>query len=184
MSGLQIRPADLAKLGQLALDRGKWNGRQLIAESWFDVALRPGQDSVPTYGLLWWLMGDLRFVVDEGQLGALTAKGVGAAFIAKARAAEGRYENGPDYEAALQRAFGAAWRDEIFSTLGPLGVSLSRKELTRIRGYYAEGYLGQYLIVIPEGDLVVVRMIEGTEGYDEQTDGFAGLRELALALMP
>jgi CubicO group peptidase (beta-lactamase class C family) len=53
MAGLQILPADFAKLGQLVLNRGKWNGKQIIAQSWFDISMRPGQEFEPTCGLLW-----------------------------------------------------------------------------------------------------------------------------------
>ena len=34
--GLYLKTEDLAKAGQLILDRGKWNGKQLISEEWID----------------------------------------------------------------------------------------------------------------------------------------------------
>jgi CubicO group peptidase (beta-lactamase class C family) len=34
MIGLRLRTEDLAKFGQLLLQRGKWNGKQLLPESW------------------------------------------------------------------------------------------------------------------------------------------------------
>lgn len=70
MAGLQILPDDLAKLGQLVLNRGKWNSQALIAESYFDEALGPGQELEPTSGLLWWLLHDrVSYVIDDDQAG-------------------------------------------------------------------------------------------------------------------
>jgi len=68
MSGLQIHPRDLARLGQLALDRGSWNNGQLIDDEWFQwsFSLATG-DARPTgvlaereavIGLLWFLQVD------------------------------------------------------------------------------------------------------------------------------
>ena len=55
---LRMRPRDMAKLGQLALQRGQWNGVQLVSAAWiaastsqhteFDDGLFDG------YGYLWW----------------------------------------------------------------------------------------------------------------------------------
>jgi CubicO group peptidase (beta-lactamase class C family) len=56
MAGLQILPADLARLGQLVLDRGRVGSEQVIAESWFDQSLRPGSELSGRVGLLWWLI--------------------------------------------------------------------------------------------------------------------------------
>jgi CubicO group peptidase (beta-lactamase class C family) len=36
---LQLHASDLAKIGMLVMDRGKFENRQIIAESWFDVAM-------------------------------------------------------------------------------------------------------------------------------------------------
>lgn len=38
--GLALRARDLAKIGQLILQNGKWNGEQLISESWIEQAMQ------------------------------------------------------------------------------------------------------------------------------------------------
>jgi CubicO group peptidase (beta-lactamase class C family) len=57
-SGLQLRPRDLAKIGQLVLDRGLWNGQRIISEYWIDVSTSPQigpADRIYFYGYQWWL---------------------------------------------------------------------------------------------------------------------------------
>lgn len=62
MSGLQILPADLAKLGQLMLQKGRWEGRVLIREDWIDESLRPVHANGENAGLLWWrIQADARW---------------------------------------------------------------------------------------------------------------------------
>lgn len=58
-SGLRLRPRDMARLGQLVLRRGEWNGRQIVSQAWIDESTRPhmtGFDSYPSigYGYQWW----------------------------------------------------------------------------------------------------------------------------------
>jgi CubicO group peptidase (beta-lactamase class C family) len=59
-SGLRLRPRDLLKFGQLYLDKGKWNGAQIVPESWVEASLTPhvtvGGDQ--KYGYQWWLLAD------------------------------------------------------------------------------------------------------------------------------
>jgi len=31
---MKLRPRDMAKIGQLVLDEGKWNGKQLVSSKW------------------------------------------------------------------------------------------------------------------------------------------------------
>ncbi|MEN8374729.1 MAG: serine hydrolase [Gemmatimonadota bacterium] len=56
--GLRLRSRDLAKMGQLVLDRGEWNGRRVVSEEWIAQSTR-FRTSVPTghgYGWQWWRM--------------------------------------------------------------------------------------------------------------------------------
>lgn len=55
--GLWIGARDQARLGQLILQRGAWDGRQLLPESWIDAMLTPCAIN-PEYGYLWWLNTD------------------------------------------------------------------------------------------------------------------------------
>ncbi|MBC8241101.1 MAG: serine hydrolase [Alphaproteobacteria bacterium] len=55
--GLWIGAQDQAKLGQLILQRGAWNGQQLLPKSWIDAMLTPCAIN-PEYGYLWWLNTD------------------------------------------------------------------------------------------------------------------------------
>jgi CubicO group peptidase (beta-lactamase class C family) len=38
--GLRVKTEDLAKFGQLYLQKGKWNGKQILSEQWIDEATR------------------------------------------------------------------------------------------------------------------------------------------------
>ena len=52
--GLWLLP-DLARIGQLMGDSGRWNGKQLVPASWTRAATAPARDNLSYYGLLWWL---------------------------------------------------------------------------------------------------------------------------------
>ena len=56
-SGLRLRPRDVLRIGQLALDRGTWQGRPIVSGRWIDESLAPrvnGQ-GLFFYGYHWWL---------------------------------------------------------------------------------------------------------------------------------
>jgi CubicO group peptidase (beta-lactamase class C family) len=64
-TGLMMRPLDLAKLGYLYLQGGRWNGTQVVPANWVDASttkhietkglMNAAEDS--GYGYLWWMNG-------------------------------------------------------------------------------------------------------------------------------
>ena len=57
-SGLRLNIHDLAKIGQLVLDRGAHEGRQIVPEDWLTASFTPraNLDGL-RYGYFWWLAG-------------------------------------------------------------------------------------------------------------------------------
>jgi CubicO group peptidase (beta-lactamase class C family) len=56
-SGLRLRPRDLARIGQMVLDNGRWQGRQIVPADWIAASTAPqinGQSAF-FYGYQWWL---------------------------------------------------------------------------------------------------------------------------------
>jgi CubicO group peptidase (beta-lactamase class C family) len=53
MAGLQLHATDLARLGQLVLDKGLWIDERIITAEWIEEMLKPGQSHHPQCGLLW-----------------------------------------------------------------------------------------------------------------------------------
>ncbi len=57
-TGLRIRPRDMAKIGQLALQEGLWEGRRLVSREWIAESTRgqtAGIAGAPNYGYQWWI---------------------------------------------------------------------------------------------------------------------------------
>ncbi|WP_407167086.1 serine hydrolase domain-containing protein [Bradyrhizobium sp. ORS 111] len=60
-AGLRLRPRDAAKIGQLVLNHGIWNGQQIISRDWIAQSIAPRFQAVGYfggtlfYGYQWWL---------------------------------------------------------------------------------------------------------------------------------
>ncbi len=57
-TGLRIRPRDMAKIGQLALQGGLWQGRRLVSREWVAESTSGqtvGIAGAPSYGYQWWI---------------------------------------------------------------------------------------------------------------------------------
>lgn len=52
---METTPRDLARVGQLMLNGGRWGGKQIVPEAWVRASVQPSQAVNPQYGLLWWL---------------------------------------------------------------------------------------------------------------------------------
>ncbi len=80
-----LRPRDMAKLGELFLEKGKWKGQQVVSEKWLEESTQP-RISLPVgnplgfqdYGYLWWLG---RIPSRKGPVRVLAAAGLGGQYI-------------------------------------------------------------------------------------------------------
>lgn len=54
---LYMRPRDMARIGQLVLQKGAWNGVQLVSPEWIarSTSMHTMMDKTEQYGYLWWL---------------------------------------------------------------------------------------------------------------------------------
>ncbi|NAS13545.1 serine hydrolase [Flavobacteriaceae bacterium R33] len=76
---LYMRPRDLAKIGLLVHNKGKWNAEQLVSEEW--IALSTSKQTTLAnldYGFLWW---HIPFKTQNGTAKAITATGNGGQYI-------------------------------------------------------------------------------------------------------
>ena len=84
LGGLNITARDYAKLGQLFLDTGRWQGRQVVPREWVLASITPDAPHVMPgkresaalrdgYGFQWW--------IPEGSTGEFNAQGIYDQFI-------------------------------------------------------------------------------------------------------
>jgi CubicO group peptidase (beta-lactamase class C family) len=55
--GLWMLPRDLARIGQLVLNNGRWEGKQLVPAAWIKMMTSPARNDIEHFGLLWGLYG-------------------------------------------------------------------------------------------------------------------------------
>lgn len=58
----------MARFGLMALNKGKWNGQQIINETYFTEATNTSQNINLAYGYLWWLNGKTSYHLPSSQL--------------------------------------------------------------------------------------------------------------------
>jgi CubicO group peptidase (beta-lactamase class C family) len=185
MSGLQLRPGDLAKLGQLMLDEGRWNGKPLLSAEWVREATAEGEVN-KWYGQLWWLIRDLTLTIDDDLLEQWRRGGADPQFIAAMATLKGRVM-GDDFNPSIREALKdlggeETWVKNTYKRGLPDGKLLS----ARVVGFRADGWQGQQVIVLKQERLVVVRMREASQGNTPEENkrfGFGELPRLARRLV-
>jgi CubicO group peptidase (beta-lactamase class C family) len=81
--GLSMAPRDLAKIGLLVLNKGKWGGKRIVPEDWIreSTSLKVPRDQTNhkyDYGYLWW---ETEFNVGSRNLKAIMGWGVGGNYL-------------------------------------------------------------------------------------------------------
>ena len=76
---LYMTSRDMAKIGQLVLDDGKWNGNQIVSKEWIEESTT-AQTKIAgiDYGFLWW---KIPFVVNGDIIESIVATGNGGQYI-------------------------------------------------------------------------------------------------------
>ncbi|MCF6128953.1 beta-lactamase family protein [Flavobacterium sp. AS60] len=59
---------NMARFGLMALNKGKWNGVQIVNETYFNQATSTSQSINLAYGYLWWLNGKASYHLPQSQL--------------------------------------------------------------------------------------------------------------------
>ena len=152
---LELSAYSLAKIGQMLLQNGVWNGKQIIDRSWIDQSMKTGSSLNPSSGLLWWRVLEYNKSQWTPELLSKYRKvGVSPILISQLEALKGAFVD---------------WRDEssvakVSPFLEQLHYETESKHLEGLDlqssegiGYFANGWLGQTLLVIPQQQLVVIR---------------------------
>jgi CubicO group peptidase (beta-lactamase class C family) len=185
MSGLRIHAVDFAKLGQLVLQHGSWNGRQLVPETYVEALTRPAQSYKPTSSLLWWPgYVEEGVVFDDAFFASARDKGLPAQVVAKLEPLRGKEIPASGEFAALQRTLGDDWSTIWGAEILPRKLAPAVYAKGAPDELSARGSFDQLLLVYPDRELVVARF---TTSFDEshfEASSFEAIDDLARALVP
>ena len=78
--GMHINALDQARFGYLTLNKGKWNGRQLLSEKWLDMATTP-TPAEPGYGFMNFFLNTGREAIPAAPESAFRHVGAGSNII-------------------------------------------------------------------------------------------------------
>ena len=183
MAGLQIHPIDFAKIGQLVLDGGVWQGKRVLSAKWVaDSTAVVAQPYDPSGAMLWWLQSpDQRKMLGTAELATMKANGAPAAALELARPIVDRPLPSKEWNAVMLKPVGSGvLRDAVIAALvSPRIVFAAPPDATS-----AMGYFGQYVAIFPSRQLVVVRMADPTESAPMEIVNFRDFFELSRALVP
>lgn len=77
--GMMINAYDQARLGYLTLNRGVWDGKQILSEEWVKMALTPGVRK--TYGFMNWFLNTDKELIASAPESSYTHLGAGTNMV-------------------------------------------------------------------------------------------------------
>ncbi len=185
MAGVKLDALDLAKLGQLMLDGGVYQGRRIVSAEWAREAVTAAQSLNPTGGLLWWVVPEWEKRRFDDELFETWRKGgVDPAFLEKMEPFRGKELETAEFFAEMERIFGAGQGLPAYMmNIRGKGLRGPKTLVGPTLGFNANGYLGQFIVALTGPRLVVIRQIR-QESFKSEADGFEDLVKLARELTP
>lgn len=172
-----VRPIDLAKLGQLMLNGGEWNGQRILSTDWVRSATSPGQPWFEAWGQLWWRHAEYDYSLSSASLEVWRDLDVETKHMDAVKGLVGR--RFPDRKSILEAVAAAVGPTEFDDVKRKLESTTTRAPFDKLqrgdlRAYYGEGWLGQYLVVVPDAGIVAVRMraLDEVAQRDPMKDAF------------
>jgi len=169
-----ITAKDFMKFGQLMLHNGMYNKEQIISKSWVSQSTQSSTDLYKKSGLLWWLLPKYhKRIIDQELINLWKSKKPAPSFLKKiAPIFHQEFETNALFHATLREFFGANYYAEMSRNLGQDTLWAQHIISDEIMGFYAEGYRGNWLVVIPKYQLVAIRMADH-DGFElENGDSF------------
>lgn len=172
MSGICMSARSLARLGRLVLDGGMCDGRAIVSRNWIELSTLTYRDTGSFWsraprGLGWWLDPEsVEWGLSTRVFESWTKAGVPEDFLAKLRPLEGRFfPSANAFRAEVQHAIVGKHERVSDRRLAPFYAMTWKANRPDAEVRYgpprsisANGWGGQYLIVIPAYNLVVARL--------------------------
>lgn len=180
MSGLRMHPLELAKVGVMLAQGGRWGDQRVLSEAWIQAAFQQGSPNSRTFGYLFVIHPRRNHrTLDQAGLERLREAGVKAEVLAALQPLVGRAVEDRDFATVLIDAGGPELFLELRDKelLPPLEVS------DAVVGASAVGSGGIHLTVFPSEGLVAVRTTR-TDGSGDMTYEFPDFPNRVRALVP
>ncbi|MEO0570247.1 MAG: serine hydrolase [Bacteroidota bacterium] len=178
-----LKPSDLMKFGELLINKGIYKGQRIISEEWIHRSLKQSQDFTPIWGFLWWRFPEYeRRIIDDEIWESWKEAKISEDFMNKMEPLKGvLYGSKGAFYNALKKNLGENWTKILNANL-PSGLRWSKKIFgDSIKAYYANGYRGNYLVVVPQYNIVAVRCAD-FDGFDYETDFYPEFIDLVSKL--
>jgi CubicO group peptidase (beta-lactamase class C family) len=184
MAGLLIDPLDFARIGQLMLDEGKIQGNQILSPEWVRDSLAKGGNGERRSSLLWWpVEAWTKLEVADETLEAWRKGGADPAFVEKMATLRGKViTDQTELIPLTDQLFGAGQGIQAYMmNVRAKGLPGLKRTSGPVVGLSANGFLGQYVAVLPASHLVVVRMIR-QDSFASDADNFGDFFQRAQEL--